>query len=159
MKESRRECWDYEMIRCHLVDLISWIQLTRHTSTGRCISGTDLVRCVTSLDTVLSLGCLSQVLGRPRIRTTCPRLKFLEPQGAVPPGSKHLQGSSLNRLATEAPQFRGIPAGSEAFWGMPGVFEQRPCSWTHLKKGLVLLLSVRKCVQRILLPFANPTES
>ena len=56
----------------------------RHTSAGRGISGTDLVECVTSLDAVVSRGSLARVSGRPNIHVTRPRLRFLEPQEAVP---------------------------------------------------------------------------
>ena len=46
-----------------------------------------LVGCITSQDSVVSRGCLVRGPGRPSIRITRPRLTFLEPHGAVSPGS------------------------------------------------------------------------
>ena len=37
----------------------------------------------------------------------------------------------------EAPHFRRMLTGPEVFLGMPGASGLRPCTWTHLKKGLV----------------------
>ena len=57
-------------------DIWNCIQFMGHTSAGRGICGTDLVGCVTSLDTVVSRGFLAWVQGRPSIRVTRPRLTF-----------------------------------------------------------------------------------
>ena len=70
-----------------------------HTTTGRGISGTDLVGYVTYLDTVVSLGCLARVPGRPNIRVTRPRLTLLEPQEAVPESSNPPRGGGARFIA------------------------------------------------------------
>ena len=61
---------------------------------------------------------------------------FLEPQRAVPPGSKPPQRGLVYRQAPEAPLFLGMPTGPEAFWGMTGVSELWSCAWIHLKMAL-----------------------
>ena len=83
------------------------LQLLGHTSAGRVVSCTVLVGCASSLD-------MLQVAVSPRILT--------------------LFGGY--RLAPEAPPFRGMPTGLEAFLKMPGACGLRPCARTHLKKAL-----------------------
>ena len=51
---------------------------------------------VTSLDAVVSLGCLARVPGRPSIRVMRPRVTYLELQGAVTPGSNPPGGLGLS---------------------------------------------------------------
>ena len=57
--------------------------------------------------------------------------------GRPHPDFNPLQRGWVYRPAPEAPFLRGIPTGSEAFLEMPGACGQRPCAWTHPKKGLV----------------------
>ena len=87
-----------------------------HTSVSRGVSGTDLVRCVTSLDTVVGQGCLERVQMRPDIRVTRPRLTFRKPQGTVPQdltllgGARfiawHLRRPSLGECRRDSRNFR-----------------------------------------------------
>ena len=73
---------------------------------------------------------------------SCRMVKFLEPQGAFPPGFNPIRRGYVYCLAPEAPFFRGMPTGPEVFFEPPGAWGPRPCIRTHLKKGLVSHLPV-----------------
>ena len=81
----------------------------------RGISGTDLVGCVSSLDIPRASGAVPQVLtllGGARFIAWRRRRSFLR---------EHRRGP---------------------FWGMPGVFGQRPSAWTQLKKPCATLVQL-----------------
>ena len=67
---------------------------------------------------------------------SCRMINFLEPQGAVPPGFNPLWRGWVYRPAPEAPLFRGMPTGSEAFLELPLVLGFGPATGPTLKTAL-----------------------
>ena len=89
-----------------------WSALIGHTSAGRGINGTDMVGCVLSCRHTSSLS------------------------GGVFSGFKAPQRGSVYRLVPEAPFFREMPTGSEAFLRMPACLGYGPAPGPILKKVL-----------------------
>ena len=88
-----------------------------NTSGGRGVNGTDLVVCITSLDTIVRRSCRARVPRRPSIRVMRPRLTFFEPQGAVLQGSNSPQRGEAHRQAPEASHLRWMPTGPRGILG------------------------------------------
>ena len=63
-------------------------------------------------------------------------IHHLWPQGAVPPGFNPLRRGWVYRPAPEAPRKRGMPTGSEAFFGTASRVGLQPCDRTNLKTAL-----------------------
>ena len=93
-----------------------------HTSAGPGINGTDLVGCVPSSGSSWLKSTLSLLINHRN-------LWLPSPQDL--PSSEGL-GLSPSAWGTH---FRGMPTGSEAFLGMPGVSELRLCARTNLVCG------------------------
>ena len=105
-------------------------------SASRSISGTDLVGCVTTLDTVVSRCCQARVPGRPSIRVTRPRLTFLEPQVAFLPSFNPPPRGWVYRLAPEHLFLGECRRSLRHFWECQACLGYGPESGPTLKKAL-----------------------
>ena len=79
--------------------------------------------------------------------------RHFQASGARPPGSNPPWRGQIYCLAPETLLFKGMPTGPEICLCSPVVSGPRPCTWTHLKQGLVPHLSGRWDVRQM------PTES
>ena len=69
-------------------------------------------------------------------RSWCTLTCILEPQRAILPGSNPPWKGWIYYMAPEAPLFRGMPTGPEAFLEPLGASGLRPCARSLLKKAL-----------------------